>query len=329
MFRLGETTRRDFLKQMAATGAVVAGFPEVLSAAESLVGASPSKSRVVIATDREVLRGNGEVVADVLQKMLDRGIAKLTGSRTAVEGWKKLFKPSDVVGIKVNCLFGKGVSTRPEVAQAVVRGLIAAGVKPDNIIIWDRSTSDLVKVGYKPNSGSGVKCYGDDGDWGPLLEQGAFKGRITKVISERITALVNVPILKTHGLTGISNALKNHYGSFDNPGSHHSNHCNPAMADFNSLPVVKRKTRLVIVDALRPQYDGGPGFKGDAQWDLWSLILGTDPVAVDYQGLQIIQEQRAKAGLPAIKPEVTAWLQSAQERGVGTCDPSKIEVLRV
>ncbi|MDH7600593.1 MAG: DUF362 domain-containing protein [Armatimonadota bacterium] len=326
---MGKTTRREFLKQVALTGAAVAGLPEALVAADEVVTGAGQKSRVVIATDKAVLRGSGDVEVDVLQRMLDRGMAKLTGSRTAQEAWKKLFKPSDVVGIKVNCLFGKGVSTRPEVAQAIVRGLISAGVKPDNIIIWDRSTSDLVKVGYKPNSGSGVKCYGDDGDWGPVLEHGAFKGRITKVISEKITALINVPILKTHGLTGISNALKNHYGSFDNPGSHHNNHCNPAMADFNSLPIVKKKTRLVVVDALRPQYDGGPGFKGDAQWDLWCLMLSTDPVAVDYQGLQIIQEQRAKVGLPAIKPEVTAWLQAAQERGVGTCDPSKIEVLRV
>lgn len=329
MGKLSTSTRREFLKQVAITGATIAGLPDVLNAAQSLGKTANSKTRIVISTDRSVLGGDGEVAPDVLHKMLERAIAKLTGSQTAKEGWKKLFKPSDVVGIKVNCLFGRGVSTRPEVVQSIVRGLLSAGVKPDNIIIWDRSTSDLVKVGYKPNSGSGVKCYGDDGDWGPLIEQGAFKGRITKVISEKVTAIINAPILKTHGLTGISNALKNHYGSFDNPGSHHSNHCNPAMADFNSLPMVKNKTRLVVVDALRPQYDGGPGFKGDSQWNLCSVMVGTDPVAIDYQGLQIIQEQRVKAGLPPIKPEVTAWLPAAQDRGVGTCDPSKIEVLRV
>lgn len=326
---MGKTTRREFLKQVAITGAAVAGLPDVLEAAEGLAGKPTAKSRVVIATDKAVLKGDGEVSTEILQKMLDQAIAKLTGSKTAAEGWRKLFKPSDVVGIKVNCLFGRGVSTRPEVVQAIVHGLISANVKPDNIIIWDRSTNDLVKVGYKPNTGAGVKCYGDDGDWGPVIEHGAFKGRITKVIHEKVTAIINAPILKTHGLTGISNALKNHYGSFDNPGSHHSNHCNPALADFNSIPQVKNKTRLVVVDALRPQFDGGPGFKGDAQWNLFSLMVGTDPVAIDYQGLQIIQKQRAKMGLPAIKPEVTAWLQSAEERGVGTCNPSKIEVIHV
>lgn len=323
-----ETTRREFLKQAAAAGVAIAGLPAAVGAAADALNGTGSKSRVVIATDKSVLSGDTVVVDSVLEKMLDRSMATLTGKPSGKEGWKSLFKPTDIVGIKVNCLFGKGVSTRPEVTNAVALGLISAGVKPENIIIWDRSTGDLIKVGYKPNkSGEGIQCYADDGDWGETITQGAFKGRITKIISEKVTAFVNVPILKTHGITGISCALKNHYGSFDNPGSHHDNHCNPAMADFSSIPVVKNKTRLVVVDALRPQYDGGPGFNGDAQWNYYSLMVGTDPVAVDYQGLQIIQKKRTEAGVEPINEKVTAWMQSARDRGVGTCDPNRIEVL--
>ncbi len=321
-----KTTRREFLKQATLTGVAISGLPAAVGAAEKAMGAE-GKSRVVIAKDVSALKADGEVVPEVVAKMLDRSIAKLTDSKTGAAGWKKLFKPDDVVGIKVNCLFGRGVSTHPEVTQAVVKGLISAGVKEDNIIIWDKSTGDLVKVGYKPNRGEGVKCYGDDGDWGEVIEQGAFKGRITKIISEKVTAFVNVPILKTHGMTGISLALKNHYGSMDNPGSHHGNHCNPAVADFSSIPVVKNKTRLVVVDALRPQYDAGPGLKTDAQWDMHSIMVGRDPVAVDYHGLQIIQAKRREVGLQPFEESVIAWLQSAQERGVGTCDPNKIELL--
>jgi len=304
-------------------------LPGALEAAQNAVAGSGGKSRIVIATNRAVLRGDTRIVQTVLDSMLGRSVAKLMKTNRAVDAWKKLFKPSDVVGIKVNCLFGKGVSTHPEVAHAIVKGLISAGVKEDNIIIWDRSTSDLVKVGYKPNTGSGVKCYGDDGAWGEVIERGAFKGRITKVISEKVTAFINAPILKTHGITGISLALKNHYGSFDNPGSHHDNNCNPAMADFSAIPVVKDKTRLVVVDALRPQYDGGPGLKADAQWSLYSLMVGTDPLAIDCQGLDIIQKKREEMGVDRIMPKVTEWLASGQERGVGTCDPGRIEVVNV
>lgn len=324
------TTRREFLKQVALTGAAVTGLPGAVEAAEKALSGPEGKSRVIVATDKAVLKDESQVVQSVLEKMLDRSVAKLTGTSSGAEGWQKLFKPEDVVGIKVNCLFGKGVSTRPEMAQAVVRGLKLAGVKEQNIIIWDRSTNDLVKCGFKPNKdGAGALCYGDDGDWGELIEQGEFKGRISKIISDKVTAFVNLPILKTHGIAGISCCLKNHYGSFDNPGSHHGGHCNPAMADFSAIPVVKKKTRLVVVDALRPQYDGGPGLKADAQFDHYSLMASLDPVAADYEGLQVIQKRRTESGLDPIGPKVTAWLQSAQERGVGVCDPAKIEVIRV
>jgi len=325
-----KTTRREFLKHIAATGAAVAGLPAVAEAAEKAISGPGGKSRVVIATDTGALKGDSEIVQSVIEKMLDRSVARLTGAPSGAAGWKKLFKPEDVVGIKANCLFGKGVSTRPEMAQAVARGLMSAGVKAENIIIWDRSTGDLIKCGFKPNKdGAGVKCIADDGDWGEVIEQGAFKGRITKIISERVTAFVNLPILKTHGMSGISCSLKNHYGSFDNPNKHHGNHCDPAMADFSSIPVVKNKSRLVVVDALRPQYDAGPGLKEDAQWNNYSLMVSADPVAADTCCLEIIQKKRIQLGIDPIKPKVTAWLTSAQERGVGVCDPDKIEIIRV
>lgn len=324
-----KTTRREFLKQVAITGAAITAIPQLVSAAEKVAQGADGKSRLVIANDTAVLKGEGEIVQSVLDKMLDKSVAKLTKASSGTEGWQKLFSKDDVVGIKVNCLFGKGVSTRPEVVQSIVRGLKLAGVKPENIIIWDRSTGDLIKAGFKPNKeGTGVLCYGDDGDWGEEIQQGSFKGRITKVISKKVTAIVNAPILKTHGITGISCCLKNHYGSFDNPGNHHDN-CNTALADFSAIPMVRDKTRLVVVDALRPQYDGGPGYQADAQSNYYSLLTSADPVAADYQGLQIIDELRNGKGKTPLPVDKAAWLQNAQNRGVGVCDPNKIELIRV
>jgi len=331
---MARTTRREFLKGAAVAGAAIAGIPSALQAAENVLDRAGSKSRVVITRDTSVLGAiserEGHVAAVTLDKMLNRCVAKLTGESSGPAGWKKLFSPNDIVGIKVNCLFGKGVSTRPEVVQAIVRGLISAGVSDDNIIIWDRSTGDLIKCGLIPNkNGICVKCYADDDNWGEMIERGGFKGRITKIISEKVTAIINAPILKTHSASGISSCLKNHYGSFDNPGSHHANHCNPAMADFNAIPIVKQKARLVVVDALRPQYDGGPGFKEDAQFNHYSILVSRDPVAADAVGLEIIQKKRLEAGLEPLPGKKVAWLNSAQERGVGVCDPGKIEIIKV
>ena len=328
---MGEkTTRREFLKQMALTGVAVSGLSNVASAAEKALKTSDSgKARVVITTDTAAIKGDNVIVQSVVDKMVDQSVTKLTDASNAAQGWKTLFSPTDVVGIKVNALFVGGTSTHVEVVKSIVRGLKSAGVKEDNIIIWDRSTSDLIKCGFQPNrDGKGVKCYGDDGDWGETISQGSFNGRITKMISQKVTAFINVPILKTHSGAGISCCLKNHFGSFDNPGKHHGNYCNPALADFSSIPAVKNKTRLVIVDALRPQYDGGPGSKPEAQFNQYSILASTDPVAADAVGLDIIQKKRAKAELKPVSAEATAWLQSAQERKVGICDLDRIEILK-
>lgn len=321
-----KTTRREFLKRMAMTGAALTALPGSLVAAEP---EAKRKSRVVMTTDRAVMPREGEVSQAVFEKMVGRCVAKLTDSKTGAEGWKKLFKPTDVVGIKVNCLFGRGVSTRPEAVRAVIAGLKMAGVDENNIIVWDRSSSDLIKSGFPINKdGPGVKYFADDGNWGNQITHGRFKGRVSKVITDRITALINMPVLKTHGISGLSCCLKNHFGSFDNPGNHHADAC-IAMADFSSMPIVKAKSRLVVVDAIRPQHSGGPGLQNQDQWNLYSVMVSRDPVAADYVGTEIIQSKLKELGRNPIPEKKLVWLRAAQELGVGVCDPDTIEVLRV
>ena len=67
---------------------------------------------------------------------------------TPVAAMRRLFRPTDVVGIKVNCLGGRGVSTRPEVALQLAALLQAAGVPADRIYIWDRTDRELREAGF-------------------------------------------------------------------------------------------------------------------------------------------------------------------------------------
>ncbi|HPP74378.1 MAG TPA: DUF362 domain-containing protein [Armatimonadota bacterium] len=333
-------TRRQLLKQSALLGTAAAGLAilsEGCSAADSVTiqpqPANPAKSasgkpKVVIVRDKSILGDDG-INQKAAEQMLGRAVAKLTGKSSGAEAWKSLFKPTDVVGIKVNCLFGKGVSTHPEIAYAVAAGLQLAGVKPENIIIWDRSTGDLVKCGYIPNKGAGIKVLADDGDWGNEVKNGSFHGRLSKILTEKITALVNVPILKTHGMAGISCALKNHYGSFDNPGAGHKGGCNPWLAELNAIPQIKDKTRLVVVDAARLQCDGGPGLQVKYQFDYYGLLVGFDPLAIDRVGLDIIDQQRKQMGREELGLERVKWITTAATSGVGDADLSKIELIKI
>jgi uncharacterized protein (DUF362 family) len=340
----GKLNRRQFIARATAAGAGLSalGFSGCSTrAAESQSQPAPAgpaqapagKSKLVLARDDGSVGDDGMVNAEVVAEMLGRSMMEFTGVGSAKDAWGGLFSPDDIVGVKINCLFGFGASTHPEVTTAVVAGLISGGVTPENIIVWDREDTHLLSVGYEINrDGPGPRYYGVNGDWDDqATKHRSFNGRIAKILSQKITALVNVSMLKDHAISGITASMKNHYGSFDNPNKHHGNNCDPYIADFNSLDVVKEKSRLLICDALLPVANGGPKARPEHTWAYKGLMVGQDPVAFDYKGSRIIEERRAEIGLPSLteagKP--ARQLASAAALGVGTNDPDQIDLVEV
>ena len=87
------------------------------------------------------------------------------------------------------------------------------------------------------------------------------------ILAEKCTAIINVPVLKDHDLAGVTMAMKNFYGAIHNPNKYHDNNCNPYIAELNTSPIIKDKTRLIVCDALLAQYNGGPAFKPQYTWN--------------------------------------------------------------
>lgn len=108
---------------------------------------------------------------------------------------------------------------------------------------------------------------------------------------EPITALISVPGLKAHWLTGIGTVIKNYIMFSGAPRNYHYED-SAKLGEIWHLPQVKGKTRLIIVDALRPVCDKGPQFDPRYRWPYKGLLAGTDPVALDAVGLKIIQAKR-------------------------------------
>lgn len=106
-----------------------------------------------------------------------------------------------------------------------------------------------------------------------------------------ITALISLPGLKAHWLTGIGTVIKNYILYSGAPRNYHYEH-STKLGEIWHLPQVKGKTRLIIVDALRPVCDRGPQFDPRYRWPYKGLLAGTDPVALDAVGLKIIQTKR-------------------------------------
>jgi uncharacterized protein (DUF362 family) len=330
------TSRRDFLKK-CVTGAAVLGASGrvgLLAAAEE--GAALAKSRVVIARDA-MLRGVGTTVdSRRMVTLLDRAMQALFDRDNPNETWKKLVRPGERVGLKVNALGGRGLSSNLQLVEAICERLQEAGIKASDIVVWDRDSDELEHVGFHvATGGNRVQCFGTDRvDYEQeLVTHGSVGSRLSKILTQRCDVLINVPVLKDHDGAGVTIALKNMYGVIHNPNKYHPNGCNPYIADLNMLPEIRTKMRLTICDATTASYEGGPGYKPEYSWKNNGLMVSQDPVALDYTGWQIIERKRAEKGLKTLEgdkraPHYIATAADAQHR-LGTNDPRRIAVVEV
>lgn len=124
-----------------------------------------------------------------------------------------------------------------------------------------------------------------------LPEENIRNAQGRSVNLEQITALISLPGLKAHWLTGIGTVIKNYILYSGAPRNYHYQD-SAKLGEIWHLPQVKGKTRLIIVDALRPVCDKGPQFDPRYRWPYKGLLASTDPVALDAVGLKIIQAKR-------------------------------------
>jgi len=241
-------------------------------------------------------------------------------------------RPGEVVGLKVNCLAGRGNSTHPELVEAVSERLERAGVR--EIIVWDRLNADLESARFRiVERGSGRRCFGNDvlGYEDDLAAYGSVGSRVSRTLTQVCDAVINLPVLKDHGIAGVTIALKSLFGAIHNPNKYHLNVGDPYVADVNMLAPIRQKLRLHICDATAAQYEGGPSYMPQWMWPFNGLLLARDPVALDYTGWHIIEKKRAELRMKSLKelkrePAYIAKAADAQHR-LGTNDPKKIEVV--
>jgi len=332
----GAASRRDFLRTCIA-GAACLGVGKAGGFARSLwESAAPSRSRLVIARD-PMLRGGGTGVnSGRLPNLLDRAMQSFFNRDTPVEAWRQLVRPGEVVGLKVNCLAGRGASSSVLLVEAICDRLQQAGVAAENIIVWDRLSSDLESAGFRiATGGRRVRCSGNDdaGYEDDLAIYGSVGSCIAKTLTRSCDAVINLPVLKDHGIAGVTMALKNLFGAIHNPNKYHSNAGDPYIADVNMLAPIRQKVRLTICDAITAQYEGGPSSMPQWTWPYNGLLVARDPVALDYTGWQIIERKRAEKGMKSLEalgraPTYIATAADAHHR-LGTNDPKLIERIEV
>jgi uncharacterized protein (DUF362 family) len=341
MSKIHGDSRRDFIMQSLAGAALICatGGKEALAAAAPVLAesaATGAKSRVVVAHDDQ-LRGTGTAVDPKrMLALLDRAMQALSGHDHPVDPWRRLVRPGEMVSLKVNTLGGRGISTNVQLVAAICERLQEAGVKANDIVVWDRDSNELERAGFHiAIGGDRVQCYGTDhvGYEKNLSAYGSVGSLLSKILTQRTSVLINVPVLKDHDGAGVTIALKNMFGVIHNPNKYHPDGCNPYVADVNMLPEIRSRMRLTICDATTAMYEGGPGYKPEHSWSANSLIVSTDPVALDHTGWQIIERKRTEKGWKTLEaenrpPRYIATAADSDHR-LGTNDPKKILLVEV
>lgn len=287
-------TRREFLRASAVTP--LAGM--FMSGAYGLkfpLGqkSSSQKTRVVLVRDKDPMHSFGKPDSEVIQRMLDQAVSALMNEKDSVVAWKKIVKPSDVVGIKTN--IWSYIPTTKEVELALKRRIMDAGVPEANIGTDDR--------GVRQNS-----------------------------IFQNATALINARPARTHHWAGMGSCIKNYIMFVPRPEDYHGDSCADLATIWKDYGL-DEKTRLNVLVMLNPLFHGiGPHhFSRKYCWEYRGILVSRDPVAVDSIGVRILQAKRREffgEDRPLQPPAKHIFLADTRHH-LGTSDPAQIELIKL
>ncbi len=324
--------RRNFFKKSILFSSAF-WLPRLPLANGRIITGSP-KSKVVIARDKTVFK-NKNLDSEKVLNLLDNAMQAYFNVDHPLQAWRKIVKPGEVIGLKVNCLSGRG-STHHELVDAVIERLHGLGIRDREIIIWDRLNKDLEEGGFRINyKGKGPLTFGNDAvGFAPQLQVfGQAGSLITRTMSNLCDGIINLALLRDHSIAGVSISLKNMFGAIHNPNKYHLNAGDPYIADVNAFPVIRNKVRFTIVDALEAQYHGGPAFLPPWRWKYSGLIVGQDRVAIDYSGWMIIENKRKQMGKKTLKEEnrepTYIFTAADGDHLLGQSNPKMIETIKL
>ncbi len=212
-------------------------------------------------------------------------------------------------------------TTHPEVLEAVLKKLVnyevlvgdapAIDTGPSSKIIKNSPLNEVCnRYGVKLTNLYSEKMETVESSRGYKVKVSALPSTCDFVIS--------LPVLKIHGMVGLSGALKNQFGYLSRR-DRFLMHCkvkniNKGIAEVNAAV----PTNLFIIDAVETMIKAQECRHGGCAAKLNTMIAGTDPVSLDLFGLQLLKKLEPK--FENKKSQALKYIEYASKYGLGTKD---------
>lgn len=242
---------------------------------------------------------------------------------TALGGMERFVGRGDRVLVKPNVLTARApeyaATTNPQVVGALVRLAYEAGaaevVVLDNPTAPPRQAFEVSGIGDAARTaGATVKVLTARNFERVRIPEGRVLTSwplVTDVFESDV--VINVPIAKTHGLAGLTMAMKNLMGIMGGTRGLVHQDFHQKIVDLNTLV----RPHLVVLDAWRQLMANGPsgGSLADVR-ESRTVVVGTNQASVDAFG----------ATLFGMQPSDLEYLRLAAEQGLGQTDLSALTI---
>ncbi len=309
--------RRNFLKSATSLAAgIFLGACSKKSGFAAVTGIAPRKLR------QNNLKSGLFVAEGKDPKAMIRATIKEIG------GLEALIKKGDIVVVKPNIGWDRtpelAANTNPDLVKELVTMCYKAGAK--TVKIFDRTCNDAKRC-YK-NSGIAKAAEEAGAKVDYVSESSSFYDVVTapdavtlktwSVYQDVMKAnvVINVPILKHHGISGLTISMKNLMGIIGGDRGEIHQGIDKNLADLTRIIPVE----LVIVDAYRILTGHGPqgGNASDVRMGN-QIIVSTNPVMADAYAAKLF----------GLDPSKTDFLKVASERGLGEINVNKMKIKKI
>lgn len=273
------------------------------------------------------------------RRLISESIGRLTGAKRTEKALERLLPADKRYSIKIDSV-SPLASTSSYVIEAMLALAYDRGVQPWDVTVWDGRIADVRGVGYDIRTRHGTLDivaakksnrpepggYIDQTFTAVAGEDGVIETRLAHCIADGSPAVINLPALRHHPVSGFSGALVSlAMGAIEDPGRFQTDleGLLAAVVSTWKQPALAGHL-LTVMDAGSVVFEGGPvGLPGWAARED-ALIIGFDPVAVDAAALPIIERLRAEKSLPSLAEPATTMLQAAEDAGIGSATPQII-----